>query len=179
MDDQTVKNNEIGKTIQDVAHLYPLIDQIPNKIEDKIVLTVDVNPNFNREIQFLLDSSNAGSVTTSLNADTYITNIYMSDENMNQGSNPANDYTLFYTSDGVQHVVSLWVVGNAVTNIQFPMKGIRLKRGSLISFGVQSDNFYGFVAGYTQDTTVYGSEEEYLKARSMNNPWSKQSKTQI
>jgi len=151
---QKIKNNAILNAIKDILNIEAYTDSVPNEINDKVQLSLNVNPNVNRKMDVYRDRNSAGTVyTTPTDKDFYL--VFGAFSSIGGGA-PAEDTMTFVDEGGTTRTIGC-VSGSTDNSINliFPQKGILLKRNTNITATVNSAGARFMICGYTQDTNIY------------------------
>jgi hypothetical protein len=174
--DKNIKLDEVGKQIAKSTNKYVGQDFIPGQIEEKVQLTMDVNPYGEVKTQnVMINLSNPEGApnpspfviytTPTGNVDFYLKVIHMSCSDAD-GSDGVNTVmgTLSGNSTGNPNTLmtlcwnSATGIGSGSNNdsIEFPKAGILMAPGTTILFYAQaSDQNHVQIVGYTIDRNIY------------------------
>jgi len=129
----------------------------------EIVPVVDLQPYINVS----LTRSTTGTIfTTPLDKDFYLTNVAITCANNAASSAGTESYITFSDDFNVSRTISCFIGTNSVggtvgsqnsISIQFPMRGIRIRKNTSISFNLGGDQGSGFIAGYTVEVSKTGA----------------------
>jgi hypothetical protein len=155
----TIYNSDLSKELVKGASLQQMRDSIPNQLADKVVPTMEVNPNLFRKINVCRSGSAANATTTALyvtptDKDFYI--VAMALSVIKDVTSTSNLSSIQVTIDGITGLSILSLAAQTLTaqtlssSISLPCP-IKIDRGTTISVNNSTN-----VANIKASATIFG-----------------------
>lgn len=150
-----IYNSNLTKQIIDGAKLQLSEGGIPSEIAEKVIPTMEVNPNLLRTINYAILKGSTGTVyTVPDNQDFYLVAATM----QVNGTTTANNTLTVITENGTSSIIlylstrvsALIDIDNQSQHVTFPIP-MKIKRGSNISFSLGSTLGNVVIFGYSVD----------------------------
>lgn len=168
----SIKNNDVIKQIEHESKLNDYVDKIPKEIFEKLIMTLNVNPDQNRVHNIVKSASAAGTMyTTPVTDEFYLKSIAISV--VASGAAAAGFAVVNFTSaDGtanfvaapaavVQPTLGDGVQGQGSISVVFDGRGILCKANTTITLALDTNmDGRAMITGYTVDPRIYEIQKD-------------------